>query len=237
MPLMLPDATPRRIRRCWPFLATSFALHAVLLGIGELDFGQRVEMRFFAPENSISVSLVASGTEQEALEEKEAVEQGVETTRAKDVAPASTPTVPRRDASKKQASPQKAKPAPKVESEREQSSPSAKETTSGRDAPQSTQGAAVEKTIGEGDAPSFVRFVPPEYPHQARARNIEGRVLLRVLVGAEGRAKEIEVVESSHPAFVKAARRSAQRSRYVPLTQQGRAEEVWVLIPFQFTLK
>jgi TonB family protein len=57
-----------------------------------------------------------------------------------------------------------------------------------------------------------------------------------VLIGAEGRAKEIEVLESSHPDFTKAARKSAQRSRYVPLMRQGHAEEAWVRIPFRFTL-
>ena len=235
MPLMTLDVTPLRKRRCWPFLAASFALHAALLG---LDFGQGVEMRFFAPEHSISVSLVAAGARQEKAEEKGAGEQSVEAVSVKEVAHASTPTVSRYAApEKKRANPPKIKPAPQGEPAREQNSPAGKETAPGKADPHSSQGATVERTIGVGDAPSFARFVPPEYPHQARARNIEGRVLLRVLVGAEGRAKEIEVVESSHPAFTKAARKSAQRSRYVPLTQQGMAEDVWVLIPFQFTLK
>lgn len=239
MPLMPLDATPHGKGRFWPFLTASFALHAILLWFGGQYFGQEEpEMRFFDPENSISVSLVASGVKQEKADGKGAVEQGTENASVKDVEHTSTLTTPLQATTrKKQARPKKTKPVPKSEPAIAQSSPEEKEAVRVKDAPRTIHGAAVERTIGEGDAPSFARFVPPEYPHQARARNMEGRVLLRVLVGAEGRAKEIEVVESSHPAFTKAARKSAQRSRYAPLTRQGREEDVWVLIPFQFKLK
>ena len=238
MPLMTLAAPPRRKWRCWRFFASSLAFHAVLLGLGELDFRQEREMLFFSPENAISVSIVASGAKQESAEKAAVDTQSSEEVVSKAVEHVSSPTtLPRREPRKKSVPSKKTKPAPKVEPAKAQHVPAEGETAPGKDAPLASQGAAVERTIGQGDAPSFARFVPPEYPHQARARNIEGRVLLRVLVSAEGRAREIEVVESSHPVFTSAARKSVQRSRYVPLMYQGRAEEVWVLIPFQFKLK
>ena len=238
MPLMALSAPPRRKWRCWHFFASSLAFHAVLLGLGELDFRQEREMRFFSPENAISVSLVASGAKLESVEKSTVDTQSLEEGVAKVVEHVSPPTIlPRREPRKKSVPPKKTKPAPNVEPTKAQSSPAEGESALRKDAPVASHGAAVERTIGQGEAPSFARFVPPEYPHQARARNIEGRVLLRVLVSAEGRAREIEVVETSHPMFTSAARRSVQRSRYVPLMHQGCAEEAWVLIPFQFKLK
>ena len=239
MPLMTLAAPPRRKWRCWRFFSSSLAFHAVLLGLGELDFRQEREMLFFSPENAISVSIVASGAKQESAEKAAVDTQSSEEVVSKAVERMSPPTSPPRKSAprKKQVRPGKTNPAPQIVPSKAENSPAEGGTAPGKDAPLASQGAAVERTIGQGDAPSFARFVPPEYPHQARARNIEGRVLLRVLVSAEGRAREIEVVESSHPVFTSAARKSVQRSRYVPLMYQGRAEEVWVLIPFQFKLK
>ena len=237
MPLIQLDAPPRCNWRCWHFLVGSLALHAVFLGLGELDFVHEPEMRFFSSEDSISVCIVASGQAQN-LKDIDDLAQRPEMASVHEVEKTS-PVVPapRKAVRKKQASPKKVTSSPQPE-EAETTSQAAKDVvaTAG-DEPASNHGAAVERTIGEGDAPSFARFFPPEYPHQARARNMEGRVLLRVLIDTEGRAKDIEVLESSHPAFTKAARKSAQRSRYIPLMHHGRPEDAWVLIPFQFKLK
>ena len=239
MPLMKLDVPPRHKWRYWYFWPASLALHALFWGLGELDLGQNPEMRFFSPEPSLAVSLVASGASRESVDEAEgAVEPCAEVVSTK--AEESThPTVvqPRKEVRKKQASSPKTKSSPPAEPSGGQSSSAEKAETPGEPNASAEHGATVERTIGEGDAPSFARFSPPEYPHQARARNREGRVLLRVLVSEEGRAKEIEVLESSHPVFTKAARKSAQRSRYVPLMRQGKAQEVWVRIPFQFKLR
>ncbi len=94
-----------------------------------------------------------------------------------------------------------------------------------------------DPVIGQGSAPSYARFLPPEYPPKARRQNIQGRVLLRVLVDREGRAADIQVVESSHPEFTRAARKSARRSSYVPMKRLGQPVESWVLIPFHFQLR
>lgn len=94
-----------------------------------------------------------------------------------------------------------------------------------------------ELIIGKGNAPSYARFLPPEYPTKARRRNIQGRVLLRVLIDKEGRAAEVEVVESSHPELSRAAKKSVRRSSYVPMKRSGLPVEAWVLIPFHFQLR
>ncbi|WP_458401078.1 TonB family protein [Mailhella sp.] len=94
-----------------------------------------------------------------------------------------------------------------------------------------------ELVIGRGNAPSYARFLPPDYPPRARRQNIEGSVLLRVRVNKEGRAAEVQVVESSHPEFTRAAQKSVRRSRYVPMMYLGQPVEAWVLIPFHFKLR
>lgn len=236
MPLITLEAPPQSKWRCWYFLPASLALHALFWGLGGVDFWQEPGMRFFSPEPSFAVSLVASGVQQERKNEAALIEPLTEAVHTKVVERTnSTISQPRKKVRRKQATPPKSSSS-NGSSER-QNSIAENPVVPGVHSATVERGATVERTIGEGDAPSFARFLPPEYPQQARARNMEGRVLLRVLVSKEGRAKDIEVLESSHPLFTKAARKSAQRSQYVPLIRHGRAREVWVRIPFKFRLR
>lgn len=128
----------------------------------------------------------------------------------------------------------KARPKPPVETlKKNETPPPAQDTPEAQTAPEPEK----ELVIGKGHAPSYARFLPPDYPPRARRQNIEGSVLLRVLVDREGRAAEITVVESSHPEFTRAAQKSARRSRYVPMKRLGQPVEAWVLIPFHFKLR
>ena len=238
MPLMFSDALPQRKSKYGRFLVASLAFHALLLGLGELDFQQGLELRFHSLERSLSVDLIAPGVPEERPEGETVAAPSSEPVTVQEVekshpAPAQTRKVER----KKQVAPAKRRAEPKEEPSTAPNQPADHMGMPAEKASFPHSKGAGERTIGDVGAPAFARFVPPEYPHQARARNLEGRVVLRVLVSAEGRAREIEVLESSHPDFTRAARKSVQRSRYVPLERQGRAEEVWVLIPFQFTLK
>lgn len=92
-------------------------------------------------------------------------------------------------------------------------------------------------TVGQKNAPSLAHFIPPKYPERARRMNIEGAVLLKVLIGVDGKAHEIQVIQASHPLFVKAAKKSAQQSTFVPLTIKGIVKESWVKIPIKFILR
>ncbi|WP_421707233.1 TonB family protein [Algihabitans sp.] len=77
----------------------------------------------------------------------------------------------------------------------------------------------------------------PVYPEIARQRDQEGRVLLRVTVGSDGRAREVRVLRSSgHSRLDRAARQAVERWRFVPARQAGRPVEGLLDIPVTFRL-
>jgi len=85
------------------------------------------------------------------------------------------------------------------------------------------------------EKPSVVSFPAPVYPELARHAEVEGRVLLRLLVGADGRVKDAAVVEGV--AMLNAAALEAARGAiFRPALQQHRPVAVWVEVPVQFRL-
>lgn len=77
----------------------------------------------------------------------------------------------------------------------------------------------------------------PAYPAMSRRLGEEGKVLLRVLVGSEGRAHEVQLKEGSGFARLdQAAREAVLRWRFVPARKGGEAVEGWVLVPITFNL-
>lgn len=82
------------------------------------------------------------------------------------------------------------------------------------------------------------RLCPPA-PHPAalRERGIEGAVLLRVLVDAQGRPADVQVANGSGwRLFDEAALQQVRACRFVPATQGGQAIDSWVEFPVRFAL-
>ena len=78
---------------------------------------------------------------------------------------------------------------------------------------------------------------PPDYPSQARDRGEEGAVGLRLLVGADGRTREIRLHRSSGNRLLDAAAVAAARVWEVePASIGGRAAEAWFEVPVRFRL-
>ncbi len=72
------------------------------------------------------------------------------------------------------------------------------------------------------------------YPDfECRAR-IEGRVIVRYVVGADGRASNVEVVRSVSPGLDRAAIQAVQRARFEPGKQNGQAVQVRQTLPITF---
>lgn len=88
------------------------------------------------------------------------------------------------------------------------------------------------------DSKPEVKFQPPlNYPPRARANNVEGRVVLWLIVGADGRAKNIKVKESSPPGvFDEAAVTCISGTRFEPAKYKGRPVEMSVVVPIDFAL-
>jgi len=86
--------------------------------------------------------------------------------------------------------------------------------------------------------PQYDLNMPPVYPRVARMRGQEGTSLLRVKVLPDGTVGEIVLAKSSgHDVLDRAALRSVRSWRFIPGTQEGKPEAMWVQVPITFRLK
>lgn len=85
--------------------------------------------------------------------------------------------------------------------------------------------------------PALVSSPDVVYPDLAREAGVEGRVLVRMLVGRDGRVKEA-VVDPKHsvPMLDAAALAAARASVFTPALTNGHAVAVWVARPYDFRL-
>jgi len=78
----------------------------------------------------------------------------------------------------------------------------------------------------------------PKYPARAQRMGHEGRVVLRVHVGADGRPLAVEVEESSgHSLLDEAAVAAVREWTFEPAREGDRAVESLVHVPFRFRLR
>jgi protein TonB len=78
---------------------------------------------------------------------------------------------------------------------------------------------------------------PPVQPARSLRNNEEGKVVLRVLVQADGSAGEVQVRSSSgFPLLDEAARSAVQTWRFNPATSDGKPVAEWYLVPIIFKL-
>lgn len=108
------------------------------------------------------------------------------------------------------------------------------------------QGSGLGSTGGEAlsvkqvaRAPEVLQRVLPSYPRQARARGIEGLVLVRLIIGTDGRVEpENARVLQSVPALDAAALAAVRQWRFSPaIGLHGRPVRVVIDVPVQFSLK
>ena len=78
--------------------------------------------------------------------------------------------------------------------------------------------------------------VEPVYPELAKKANLEGTVVVKVLLNTKGEVEATEVLKS-HELFDNAALTAAKQFRFTPARQRDRLVRVWVSIPFKFRLK
>ncbi len=102
------------------------------------------------------------------------------------------------------------------------------------------------------DEPAIDEFVPVEkdpqvdivalqksieYPEMARKAGIEGQVIVRVLVGKDGKPKKAVVQYTDSKMLDKAAVKAVMKQVFTPAIQNGRAITCWVSIPIKFKLR
>jgi len=74
------------------------------------------------------------------------------------------------------------------------------------------------------------------YPTIAQQSNIEGKVLMRILVDKQGRYQKHIVSNSAHPILTEAIEKHISKLMFTPAIQGNRPIKFWVNVPFSFTL-
>lgn len=112
-----------------------------------------------------------------------------------------------------------------------------------------------EKKLDVGkieDEPGIDEFIPVEkepvvdlvalqksivYPEMARKAGIEGQVIVRVLVGKDGKPKKAVVQYTDSKMLDKAAKKAVMKQIFTPAIQNGKPITCWVSIPIKFKLR
>lgn len=90
------------------------------------------------------------------------------------------------------------------------------------------------------DAQSVGYLVPPapRYPPASRRAREEGEVLVRVLIGIDGRPNEVRLLRSSgHARLDDAAIEAVRAALFRPYVADGRARAAYVRVPVEFALR
>jgi protein TonB len=84
---------------------------------------------------------------------------------------------------------------------------------------------------------AYLENPPPQYPPAARRRGLQGTVRVNVLVGADGRPREIGLSVSSGVGDLDdAALGAVQMWSFIPARRGGKAVAAWVEVPVRFRL-
>lgn len=75
------------------------------------------------------------------------------------------------------------------------------------------------------------------YPEMARKSGVEGQVIVRVLVGKDGRVKQTKIQYSESSMLDQAAVDAVKKSVFTPAIQNGQPITCWVSIPIKFRLR
>jgi len=91
--------------------------------------------------------------------------------------------------------------------------------------------------VQPGIDPRHAGDFQPGYPSEERRAGREGRVVVRVLIGADGRVKQVERVSATSDAFYRATLdRALAKWRFRPATRDGVAVEAWKTMSLSFVL-
>lgn len=85
--------------------------------------------------------------------------------------------------------------------------------------------------------PRFRSAFQPEYPPALIRQDIEGAVTIRVLIGTDGRVRQVEPVRFDDPELLRATQTHALRKwRFLPATRGGEPVESWREMTVRFEI-
>lgn len=76
-----------------------------------------------------------------------------------------------------------------------------------------------------------------DYPLALIEKDIEGKVVVKLLVSQTGMIEKYEILNSTHPDFTKAVLKQLDALRFSPGMIDGQNVKAWVILPFGFKLK
>jgi len=77
----------------------------------------------------------------------------------------------------------------------------------------------------------------PTYPEVPRKLNLEGSVTLRILVNAQGKVEEVQIVKwTGHPSFGESAKNTAMSWKFAPPRFHGKPAKAWYNRTIEFRL-
>jgi TonB family protein len=91
-----------------------------------------------------------------------------------------------------------------------------------------------------GGEPALLTYISSNtnYPESAKVGNIQGKVIIRFVVSAEGKVTKETVLKGVDPALDEEALRVVRTlPEFEPGRQGGKAVPVWYMVPINFTLK
>lgn len=84
----------------------------------------------------------------------------------------------------------------------------------------------------------YLSVFQPDYPLREQREGIEGVAKVRVLIGADGKVKQVELVSTDSQGFFEATKKRAlAKWRFKPATRGGVAEESWKEMTVRFEIK
>ena len=121
-------------------------------------------------------------------------------------------------------------------------SPNAPVVAAAEAAPDPTPAAPPAPAAPRIEQPSsnaaYLNNPAPGYPSISRRMGEEGKVVLRVLISADGKPEKIEIQKSSgYDRLDRHAQDTVQRWRFVPGKRNGVPEAMWNLVPINFVLE
>jgi len=85
---------------------------------------------------------------------------------------------------------------------------------------------------------AYLNNPKPPYPAISKRMGEQGKVVLRVLISAEGLPQKVEISQSSgYDRLDRQAQEAVQHWRFVPGKRNGVPEAMWTLVPIQFVLE
>ncbi|MEO0263266.1 MAG: TonB family protein [candidate division WOR-3 bacterium] len=87
------------------------------------------------------------------------------------------------------------------------------------------------------EPPVLIKKVDPVYPEIARQLKIEGMVVVRMIVGPDGKVKHAEIIKSVHEILNEPVLEAVRQWIFRPGKQMGQPVSVRIVQPYRFRLE